>query len=144
MIQTQTTSGTVHDAAFSVNEPRLRALHSEADGIQAFLGQKANLDDPTSMTVRLNELDAYLARLSDMMSRSKALRDRAQNDFLLENEDTLSKLSATVANRRINTHLFEYTMTYNRLDTMLRTVEHLSRDLVTQISYVKAQMASGL
>lgn len=129
---------------FEVQHPYLQRLHAEADGIQSFLNQGANLDDPTSLTVRLNHLDVYLARLSDMMSRSKALRDREQNAYLQANEDRLSKLTATVSNRMIATHLYEFTMTYNRLDTMYRTVEHLSRDLVTQISYIKSQMNSGL
>jgi len=129
---------------FEVKDPQLKRLHDEADRIQSYMDESANLDDPTSLTVRLNHLDVYLSRLSDMMSRSKALRDRAQYNYLVENEDTLSKLSATVSNRRISTHLFEFSMTYSRLDTMYGAIERLTRDLVTQISYIKSQMNSGL
>lgn len=120
--------------------PVLAGLNKEADGIQLFLNQGANLEDPASLTVRLNGLDVYLARLGDMLIQAKTMKELAQNQYIGENEDRLNKLTATVSNRQINTYLFEYKMTYDRLDTMYRLCEHLSRDLVTQISYIKKQM----
>lgn len=123
-----------------INNPVLAKLNSEADGIQAFLGTHANLQDPASLTYRLGDLDVYLARLGEMLVYSKALKERAQNKFMTDNEDRLSKLTATVSNRLINSFLYEYKITTERLDTMYHVCEHLSRDLVTQISYVKKQM----
>ena len=52
----------------------------------------------------------------------------------------LNEKSATVSNRTIDSFLKDYTTLYNRLDAMYHTMEHLTRDLVTQISYIKKQM----
>lgn len=126
---------------FATQNPFLAAMHREADGIQAFMDKPIVLEDPASLTYRLKDLDVYMARLSDMMIRAKALKEREQNKYIAENEDKLNKLTATVSNRMINAHLFEYAAAYSRLDAMYHTIEHLSRDLVTQISYIKQQMA---
>lgn len=115
-------------------------MHREADAIQTYLNQPENLDDPVSLTYRLRDLSAYLARLSDMMVRAKTLRDREKFRYIEQNEDVLSKLTATISNRQIDAHLFEYNAAYNRLETMYHTTEVLGRNLVTQISYIKKQM----
>ena len=118
----------------------LAAMHGEADAIQRLMDVPANLQDPASLTYRLNELDTQMSRLGDMMTQAKAYKDKAGNDYWNENETELTKLTATVQNRKINAFLYEYTTLYNRLDTMYHTLEHLTRDLVTQISYIKKQM----
>lgn len=115
-------------------------MHHEANMIQTYLNQPENLDDPTSLTYRLRDLSAYLARLSDMMVQAKTLRDQEKFRYIEENEDVLSKLTATISNRRIDAHLLEYNAAYNRLETMYHTTEVLGRNLVTQISYIKKQM----
>lgn len=130
--------------SFEVTNPYLQRMHAEADGIQAFLAQSARLEDPTSLTERLNAMDVYMARLSDMMVRAKAMKEKAQNHYVAENGDRINKLTATVSNRMINAYLYEYAMTYTRLDTMYHTLEHLSRNLVSQISYIKQQMTARL
>lgn len=129
---------------FEISNPYLQRMHAEADNIQSYINETAHLEDPTSLTIRLNVLDAYMARLSDMLVRAKAMKEKAQNLYLKKNEEQISKMSATASNRQINAHLYEYTTTYNRIDTMYHTVEHLSKDLVTQISYIKQQMAYNL
>ena len=104
----------------------------------------ANLDDPYSLTVRLKDMDVYMARLSEMISRAKAMKERELNRYIAEKGDQINKLTATVSNRLISAHLYEYTVTHSRLDSMYHTLEHLTRDLVTQISYIKQQMSMGL
>ena len=126
---------------FATQNPFLASMHREADAIQAYMSIPITLEDPASLTYRLKDIDVYMARLSDMMIRAKALKEREQNKYIAENEDKLNKLTATVSNRMINAHLFEYAAAYSRLDAMYHTIEHLSRDLVTQISYIKQQMA---
>ena len=128
--------------AFSTQNPFLAQLHQEADSIQAYMAQRADILDPASLTDRLNHLDVYMARLTDMMIRSKTMRERAKHNFVAENEDRINKMTATVSNRLIEANLQEYTATYNRLDAMYHTIEHLTRDLVTQISYIKKQIES--
>lgn len=118
----------------------MASMHHEADIIQTYLNQPENLDDPVSLTYRLRDLSAYLARLSDMMVQAKTLRDREKFRYIQENEDVLSKLTATISNRQIDAHLLEYNAAFNRLETMYHTTEVLGRNLVTQISYIKKQM----
>lgn len=127
-------------SAFSSANESIARLHREADAIQTCMDQPAPLEDPAALTYRLKDLDVYMARLSDMMVRARAMRDRAKYAFITENENQLNKLTATVSNRKIEIHLHDYAVLYNRLDTMYGTVEHLTRDLVTQISYIKKQM----
>lgn len=128
------------DNTFHTDINILSTMHREADAIQTYLNQPENLDDPVSLTYRLRDLSAYLARLSDMMVRAKTLRDREKFRYIQENEDVLSKLTATISNRQIDAHLLEYNAAYNRLETMYHTTEVLGRNLVTQISYIKKQM----
>lgn len=125
---------------FRTDNPILAGLNREADGIQEYMSRRADLQDPVSLTYRLGDLDVYMARLGDMMIRSKAMREKAKFAFIIDNEGRLNKMSATVSNRTIDAYLQEYTATYNRLDAMYHTIEHLTRDLVTQISYIKKQM----
>lgn len=129
-------------SAYSSDNPHIEALHREADTIQNYMGTGMNLQDPTSLTYRLADLDTYMARLGDMLIRSKAMKERAKLNYIAENEDYLNKLSATVSNRKIDIFLQDYSILYNRLDTIYTTIEHLTRDLVTQISYIKKQMES--
>ena len=121
---------------FETTNPLLAGLHREADAIQSYMDRPATLQDPASLTYRLNDMDVYMARLSDILIRAKALRDA--------NEDKLSKMKATASNRLINAYLYEYKIAYDRLETMYHTLEVLARNLVTQISYIKEQMRNGL
>ena len=127
--------------SFQATTPILERLHREADNIQLYLNNRANLQDPASLTYRLSDLDVYFARLTEMAIQAKVMKENAQNTFLLENEDKLNKMTATASNRLINAHLAEYKTAYDRLDSMCHLCEHLSRDLVTQISFVKQQMS---
>ncbi len=127
---------------FQTNIPVLAAMHREADGIQSYMDIPIDLQDPASLTERLKYIDVYMARLTDLMIRAKAIKEREKNKFISDNEDKINKLTATVSNRMIDAHLYEYAVAYTRLDAMYHTLEHLSRDLVTQISYIKQQMSS--
>ena len=128
------------EAVFTSSNPHIERLHREADAIQQCMELSARLTDPSALTYRLNDLDTYMARLGDMMIRAKAMKERAKCTFVTQNGDELNKLSATVSNRKIDAFLQDYAILYSRLDTMYGTIEHLTRDLVTQISYIKKQM----
>ena len=130
------------DNIYQSNDPAIVNMHMEADAIQAYMEQPLTLEDPATLTNRLKYLDVYMARLSDMMIRAKTMKEKAGNDYWNHNEAELTKLTATIQNRKINAFLQEHNALYNRLDTMYNTMEHLTRDLVTQISYIKAQMTS--
>lgn len=129
---------------FIIDNPYLRKMHDEADTIQDFLDVRIDLSDPASLTCRLGEMDSYMARLTDMLSRSKAMKEYARTKFYNENEEKLSKMTATNSNRIISSHLYEYTVTYDRLSAEYTTLCKLSDNLRTQISYIKEQMRAGL
>ena len=125
---------------FAIADPYLRRFHNEADRMQAVIEVPVDLDNPSTLTERLRVLDVYLARLGDMRVRAKTLKEVARNRFLEKNANELAKMTATVSNRAITSYLIEYTMTADRLESMYDTVSKLAKDIVTQISYIKAQM----
>ncbi len=125
---------------YASQNPIIASLHREADVIQAYIQQPLTLEDPAALTVRLSHMDVYMARLSDIMIRAKTMKEREKNSYIVQNEAELNKLTATISNRKIDAYLQEHTALYNRLDAMYHTMEHLTRDLVTQISYIKQQM----
>jgi len=125
---------------FQTQNPVLAAFHREADDIQAYMILPLTLEDPASLTYRLSDLNVYLARLSDIMSRSKAIRDFEKNNFVAQNEEKINKMTATASNRLISTHLYEYSAAYDRFETMYHTLEVLVKTLITQISFIKSQM----
>lgn len=130
----------VDEEVFSSSDERIERMHREADGIQELMDRPATLEDPAALTYRLRDLDAQMSRLSDMMVRAKAMRDRMKNRFIAENESRLSKMTATASNRIIDAQLYDLTILYARLEAMYHVMERLTRDLVTQISYIKQQI----
>ena len=128
------------DDRFNISNPTLAQYHKEADTITAFLNVRADLMDPASLTVRLNEMDVWMARLTDMQIRAKAMKEYAKTLMLRNNEEALSKMTATNSNRIVSTYLYEFTVTVDRLEMLYSTLSTMSRNLVTQISYIKQQM----
>lgn len=129
----------MNNNVFTSNINSIQQLHEEANNIQEYMKQTADLNDPTSLTIRLSNLDSYMARLGEMLITAKALKSTAKTSFVNERED-LNKMTATVSNRIIDAHMQDYNILYDRLDNMYETIRALTRDLVTQISYIKEQM----
>lgn len=125
---------------FDMLNPTLAAYHKEADRITEFLKVEANLTDPAALTYRLNDMDVWMARLTDMQIRAKAMKEYARTILLKTNGETLAKMTATNSNRIVTTYLYEFTITVDRLDTLYQTLSTMSRNLVTQISFIKQQM----
>lgn len=129
--------------SFIITNPTLRRMHEEADGIQAYLDNKADLDNYALLPYRLNDLDAYFARVSDMQVRAKAMKEYAKIQFLTCNETKLSNMTATASNRLLSSFLYEFTVTEDRLDALCGALSGACRNLVTQISYIKKTMELG-
>ena len=123
-----------------INNPMLAALWAEADNIQALLLRPMNIQDPNALTYHFAELDAQMARLSEMLIRANAYRDKTRHDYETDNEDKLTKLTATVANRMIKNAIFEHTLVCDRLQAMYDEGQMQRRDIITQISWIKEQM----
>jgi len=120
--------------------PYLSRLLQEAERIQGFLEEKADLNDAGALSVRLNEMDALMARASEMQVRAKAMREHARNSLTQANEGVLSKMSATNSARLLNCYLEDYLMTADRMDALYSTLSQSCRNLITQISLIKKQM----
>lgn len=128
------------DGTIEFRNPALARMQVEADRIQEFISVPACLTDPAALTVRLNDADVWMARLTGMLVTARSMRDYARAVFLRDNERLLSKMTATASNRIIATSLFEFTATADRLEQLYQTLTYVSRDLVTQISFIKKQM----
>ena len=122
------------------NNPTLAAMNAEADSIQAYMDVPAQLEDPASLNYRLNALDTYKSRLTSLITEAKDMYNRANNIFQEENEEQLNKLAITVQSRVIKRNLYEFSTTVDRLELMYRTIDGLTHDLVTLISFIKSQM----
>lgn len=129
---------------YQITNPYLKKMHEEADTIQTFMSKPAILEDPASLTYRLNEMDAYMARLTDILSRAKGMKEFAKAQISKNNASELISMKKTVSDRIIASYLYELTVTCERLDTMYNTLSRLSNDLQTQLAYIRNQMRCGI
>lgn len=133
----------VIDDKFIVSNPSLIAMHQEANVIQDFLEQKVNINDFATLPDRLAKLDAYLHRMSDMQSRAKAMKEYAKLTYISQNEEALSKMTATNSNRVINAALYEFIVTTERMDTMFSSLTQACKNISIQLSWIKKTMDFG-
>lgn len=129
---------------FQITNPYLKKMHSEADDIQAFMSIEASLQDPASLTYRLNTMDAYLARLTDMLNKARGMKEYAKSRISKDNATELLNMKKTVSDRIISAYLCELTVTCERLETMYNTLNRQSNNLQSQIAYVRNQMRCGI
>lgn len=129
---------------YKITNPYLQRMHQEADAILDFMKVEASLQDPASLTCRLNEMDAYLARLTDILSKAKGMREYAKSRISKDNATELLNMKKTVSDRIISAYLCELTVTCDRLETLYNTLCRQSNDLQSQISYIRNQMRCGM
>ena len=128
------------DSKITITNPTLAQLNQEADEIQRFMRTTTGITDGNILAYRLNQMDMYLARLSEMSITAKAMKKHAEKIFKDANSQQLAEMTATNANRELSSFLYEFTQTADRLETMYGTLNKMSSDLVTQISYLKSIM----
>ena len=121
-------------------DSRVIGLWKEADAIQELLLRHMDLQDPAGLTWHLAELDAQMARLSEMTVVADTLREFERRRYETENADKLNEVTATISNRMIKNALFEYTALSDRLKAMYGEGQTQRRDCITQISWIKEQM----
>lgn len=131
------------DDRYLVSNPTLQKMHQEADAIQSYLEQNVDLNDINMLPYRLARLDAYLHRLSDMQSRAKAMKEYAKMSFLSQNEQAITKMTATNSNRLLASVLCEFTVTADRIDAMHNSVSQACKNISIQISWIKKTMEFG-
>lgn len=131
------------DGAYVISNPALRKMHAEADVVQSFLEREVDINDVGMLPYRLNQLDAYLHRMSDLQSRANAMKEYAKMTYMAQNEKALSKMTATNSNRIISAALYEFTVTADRLDTLYSSLTHACRNLSIQLSWIKKTMELG-
>lgn len=129
---------------YALTNPMLISLHSEADGIQQRMLRKETLEDPVSVLHQLSELSVLLPRLGEMKTTSQSFRDFEKNRYLTENADRLAGMKATEITREVNIRMYEFDITYDRLNQMYISLDRRIRDLVSEMSYLKAQMQNNI
>ena len=91
-----------------VTQPTLVRYNAESEAMQQFLNAPANLVDPNMLAERLNILTVYIARVSEMHTKAKAIKEMDKNSYLDNNDSELSKLKATAKAQKIKTYIFEF------------------------------------
>jgi hypothetical protein len=128
------------DGNYIIVNPTLAAINKEADNIQKVLEKRINIDTDVGMLpYRLEELDAQLARLGDLISRSKAMKDFAKKTLIEQNPE-LEKMTATNSNRIMSSAIFEFTMTVDRLESLYGATYQICKDISSQMYYIQKQM----
>ena len=131
------------DGDFIVSNPTLKKMNLEADAIQKYLEQKVDINDIGSLPYRLNILDSYLHRVSDMNTRAKAMKDYAKMTYVSQNEKALSKMTATNSNRIISAAIHEFTVTSERMENLYNSLTHACKNISIQLSWIKKAMELG-
>ena len=131
------------DGTYVITNPTLRNMHAEADAVQTFLEREVDINDIAMLPYRLNQMDAYLHRLSDMQSRAKAMKEYAKMTYMAQNEKALSKMTATNSNRIISAALYEFTVTADRMDALYTSLTHACKNISIQLSWIKKTMELG-
>ena len=115
-------------------------MHQEADFIQAYLEQNVDINDIGTLPYRLNMLDAYLHRVSDMNIRAKAMKEYAKMTYMAQNEKALSKMTATNSNRIIGSAIHEFTVTSERMENLYGSLTHAFKNISIQLNWIKKTM----
>lgn len=131
------------DDRFLICNPTLIKMHQEATAIQNFLEQDVDINDVTTLPYRLSQLDAYLHRMSDMQTRAKAMKEYAKMTYISQNEEALSKMTATNSNRVISAALYEFTVTADRMDSIYSSLTQACKNISIQLSWIKKTMDFG-
>ena len=131
------------DGQYVISNPTLMSMHKEADGIQSYLEQDVDINDTNMLPYRLARLDSYMHRMSDMLSRAKAMKEYAKMTYMAQNEKALNKMTATNSNRIINAALHEFIITADRMDALHTSLTHACRNISIQLSWIKKTMEFG-
>lgn len=129
---------------FALTNPMLIALHREADTIQQKMLRPERLEDPAAVLAQLSELSVLLPRLGEMKTVSQSFRDYEKNRFLSDNAERFAQMKATEISRAVNIRMYEYDITYDRMSQMYTSLDRRIRDLVSEMSYLKAQMQNNI
>jgi len=100
------------------------SIKFELKAIQDFIELNISEDEITAVQIRGNELNAYLARSGKLLADAKYHRDEKLKDSVFENLKEILKLSATTANKFIDSLCKEENYLVNWADRINRTATH--------------------
>lgn len=100
------------------------SIKFELKAIQDFIEIHISEEEITAVQIRGNELNAYLARSGKLLADSKYHRDERLKDSVFENIKDLLKLSATTANKYIDSLCKEENYLVNWADRINRACTH--------------------
>lgn len=117
----------------------IKELFDECQEIQAYLEQKAS-EEPNELTDRISNICIYMARSGNMLAEAKYIQDMYRQDIFNKHETKILEMSATVANKFIESQLAEVNMLVNWIDRINRSCTHQADSLRTIMSYVKENL----
>lgn len=100
------------------------SIKFELKAIQDYIELSISEEEVTAVQIRGNELNAYLARSGKLLADAKYHRDQKLKDSVLDNLKELLKLSATTANKFIDSLCKEENYLVNWADRINRTTTH--------------------
>ncbi|ALR29731.1 hypothetical protein ATE47_03985 [Chryseobacterium sp. IHB B 17019] len=100
------------------------SIKFELKAIQDFIELNISEEEITAVEIRGNELNAYMARSGKLLADAKYHRDEKLKDSVFDNLKEILKLSATTANKYIDSLCKEENYLVNWADRINRTVTH--------------------
>lgn len=100
------------------------SIKFELKAIQDYIELNISEEEITAVQIRGNELNAYLARSGKLLADAKYHRDQKLKDSVLDNLKDILKLSATTANKYIDSLCKEENYLVNWADRLNRTTTH--------------------
>ncbi|MEG2061803.1 MAG: hypothetical protein RRY33_08110 [Alistipes sp.] len=115
-------------------------LIKEAQTIQDFL-EITSSDDPAELSLRLSEINVYMARSGKMLADAKLLQDNAIASVYAQHFKAIQKMPATVVIKFVNSQCAGANYLVNWLDRINRTCVHQGDNIRTQVSFAKEDMS---
>lgn len=117
----------------------VKELFTECQEIQDYLEQKAS-EEPNELTDRISNICIYMARSGNMLAEAKYIQDMCRQMVFEKYANDISEMSATIANKFIESQLAEVNMLVNWIDRINKSCTHQADSLRTIMSYVKENL----
>lgn len=116
-----------------------QSLLDECKDIQYFLEEVVS-DDPHELAERLSKLCVYMARSGAILADAKYMQDQARRGVYDVYFDQITRMSATVASKFIESETGEMNYLVNWADRINKSCTHQADSLRTMLSYAKENL----
>ena len=119
----------------------LKQVTDEIMNISQYLQERYNENEGNELMLRLTNLNIYLARSAEMVSKAQFFYDKAQGEkteqVLLESRQEDLKLSPTVIKKLVDGKCYVESAALKYSERLNRAITHQIDSIRTQLSYVK-------